>query len=60
MINKVGQIMLYVNNQDEAVSFWTELGVSEENTTAIEFYRSIGMITKGRKMEITLNYRCFS
>ncbi len=24
MINKVGQIMLYVNNQDEAVEFWTE------------------------------------
>ena len=24
MINKVGQIMLYVHNQDEAVRFWTE------------------------------------
>jgi lactoylglutathione lyase len=24
MINKVGQIMLYVNNQDAAVKFWTE------------------------------------
>ena len=24
MISKVGQIMLYVNNQDEAVRFWTE------------------------------------
>jgi len=32
-----------------------ELGVSEENTTAIEFYRSIGMTTKSRKMEIILN-----
>ncbi|MEC0229932.1 VOC family protein [Paenibacillus alba] len=35
MINKIGQIMLYVNNQDEALKFWTEkLGfslVSEEN-----------------------------
>jgi lactoylglutathione lyase len=35
MINKVGQIMLYVNNQDEAVSFWIEkLGfnvISEED-----------------------------
>jgi len=35
MISKVGQIMLYVNNQDEAVEFWTEtLGfsvISEEN-----------------------------
>ncbi|MER2090740.1 MAG: VOC family protein [Sporosarcina sp.] len=24
MITKVGQIMLYVNDQDEAVTFWTE------------------------------------
>lgn len=24
MINKIGQIMLYVSNQDEAVKFWTE------------------------------------
>lgn len=24
MINQIGQIMLYVNNQDEAVNFWTE------------------------------------
>ncbi|MGM0780162.1 MAG: VOC family protein [Bacillota bacterium] len=24
MIKQVGQIMLYVNNQDEAVDFWTE------------------------------------
>ncbi|MCA0149644.1 MULTISPECIES: VOC family protein [Rossellomorea] len=24
MMTKVGQIMLYVNNQDEAVQFWTE------------------------------------
>lgn len=35
MINKVGQIMLYVNNQDESVNFWTEkLGfsvISEED-----------------------------
>ena len=35
MFTKVGQIMLYVDNQDEAVNFWTEkLGfivTSEEN-----------------------------
>lgn len=35
MISKVGQIMLYVNNQDEAVLFWKEkVGfsvISEEN-----------------------------
>ena len=24
MITKIGQIMLYVNNQDDAVQFWTE------------------------------------
>ena len=24
MISKIGQVMLYVNNQDEAVNFWTE------------------------------------
>ncbi|MGG0412148.1 VOC family protein [Peribacillus simplex] len=24
MINRVGQIMLYVNNQDESLKFWTE------------------------------------
>lgn len=36
MFSKVGQIMLYVNNQDEAVDFWTgKLGFSvidEENS----------------------------
>jgi ribosomal protein S18 acetylase RimI-like enzyme len=32
-----------------------ELGVSEKNTSAIEFYRSIGMKTKNRKMEIILD-----
>lgn len=35
MINQVGQIMLYVNNQDDAVHFWTEkldfTVISEEN-----------------------------
>ncbi|WP_368505140.1 VOC family protein [Alkalihalophilus sp. As8PL] len=35
MFSKIGQIMLYVNNQDEAVKFWTEkLGftvISDEN-----------------------------
>lgn len=32
-----------------------ELGVSENNPDAIEFYESIGMTTKSRKMEIKLN-----
>ncbi|MBE1440804.1 VOC family protein [Paenibacillus sp. OAS669] len=35
MISKIGQIMLYVNNQDAAVEFWTEKAgfkvLSEEN-----------------------------
>jgi len=35
MINKVGQIMIYVNNQDDALQFWTEkagfIKVSEQD-----------------------------
>ena len=35
MITKIGQIMLYVNNQDETVKFWTEKAgfsvISEED-----------------------------
>ncbi|MCY9533211.1 MULTISPECIES: VOC family protein [Paenibacillus] len=35
MINQIGQVMLYVNNQDQAVQFWTEkvgfIVVSEDN-----------------------------
>lgn len=34
-----------------------ELGVSEKNVSAIEFYESIGMTTKSRKMEITFQPR---
>ncbi|WP_082232947.1 VOC family protein [Halobacillus massiliensis] len=42
MINKVGQIMLYVNNQDEAVKFWTgkvgfSLISSEENEQGMKW-----------------------
>ncbi|MGP4075832.1 GNAT family N-acetyltransferase [Halobacillus sp. K22] len=32
-----------------------ELGVTEKNSSAIEFYKSIGMTTKSRKMELKLN-----
>ncbi|MFQ3545746.1 GNAT family N-acetyltransferase [Halobacillus rhizosphaerae] len=32
-----------------------ELGVSEKNTSAIEFYRSIGMATKSRKLELKMS-----
>lgn len=39
MMDKVGQMMLYVSNQDEAAKFWTEkLGfclISEENYFAV-------------------------
>ncbi|MEQ7054072.1 VOC family protein [Paenibacillaceae sp. P-4] len=35
MINQIGQVMLYVNDQDQAVQFWTEkvgfIVVSEDN-----------------------------
>ncbi|MCA1031165.1 GNAT family N-acetyltransferase [Bacillus timonensis] len=31
-----------------------ELGVSEKNSSAIEFYQSLGMATKSRKMEMKL------
>lgn len=35
MIHKIGQIMLYVNNQDESLKFWTEkagfIVIAEEN-----------------------------
>ncbi|MBG9736641.1 VOC family protein [Paenibacillus alvei] len=35
MINRIGQVMLYVNDQDQAVQFWTEkvgfVVVSEDN-----------------------------
>ncbi|MFP3471366.1 VOC family protein, partial [Micrococcus sp. SIMBA_144] len=37
MINQIGQIMLYVDNQDEALAFWTEkVGfhhIEEENNS---------------------------
>lgn len=41
MISKVGQVMLYVNNQDEAVDFWSKkLGfavVADENSHGIRW-----------------------
>ncbi|MFD1863626.1 VOC family protein [Planococcus chinensis] len=41
MISKVGQVMLYVNNQDEAVEFWTKkLGftvVADEKTEGMRW-----------------------
>lgn len=41
MISKVGQVMLYVNNQDEAVDFWSKkLGfavAADENSQGIRW-----------------------
>ncbi|MGO1060660.1 VOC family protein [Planococcus sp. FY231025] len=41
MISKIGQVMLYVNNQDEAVEFWTKkLGftvVADEKTEGMRW-----------------------
>jgi lactoylglutathione lyase len=41
MINKIGQIMLYVNNQDESLAFWTEKAgfklVAEENNEYVRW-----------------------
>ncbi|MDQ0483709.1 GNAT family N-acetyltransferase [Guptibacillus hwajinpoensis] len=46
----------YVFDLGKNLSFDSiELGVSVKNTFAIEFYKSIGMTTKSRKMEIILN-----
>lgn len=62
MINKVGQIMLYVNNQDEAVEFWTEkVGfsvISEEDNG--QGFRWIEIApTKGSETSIILHNKEF-
>lgn len=62
MIHKVGQIMLYVNNQDEAVDFWTEkVGftvVSEENNGQGMRWIEIAP-TKGAETSIILHNKEF-
>ncbi|WP_054025609.1 VOC family protein [Bacillus sp. FJAT-28004] len=62
MISKVGQIMLYVNNQDTAVQFWTEkVGfqvISEENNG--QGFRWIEIApTKGADTTIILHNKEF-
>lgn len=61
MISKVGQIMLYVNNQDEAVDFWTEkVGfsvVSEENNGEMRWIEIAP--TKGAETSIILHNKEF-
>lgn len=41
MIHSIGQIMLYVHNQDEALKFWTEIigfsVIAEENSSEIRW-----------------------
>ncbi|WP_078414864.1 VOC family protein [Priestia abyssalis] len=62
MISKVGQIMLYVNNQDEAVDFWTEkVGfsvISEENNSQGMRWIEIAP-TKGAHTSIILHNKEF-
>ncbi|MBT2679287.1 VOC family protein [Bacillus sp. ISL-35] len=62
MLSKVGQIMLYVNNQDEAVKFWTEkLGfsvIAEENNN--QGFRWIEIApTQGAETSIVLHNKDF-
>jgi len=62
MISRVGQIMLYVNNQDEAANFWTEkLGfcvISEENNGQGMRWIEIAP-TKGAETSIILHNKEF-
>jgi len=57
MISKVGQIMLYVNNKDEAMDFWTEkVGfsvISEENNGEMRWIEIAP--TKGAETSIILH-----
>ncbi|MCM3600920.1 VOC family protein [Robertmurraya korlensis] len=61
MINKVGQIMLYVTNQDEAKAFWTEkVGfqvVSEEDNG--QGFRWIEVAPKNAETSIILHNKEF-
>jgi ribosomal protein S18 acetylase RimI-like enzyme len=53
----IGNILLnYVIDYGKSLNVDSiELGVSEANSSAIEFYESYGMTTKSRKMEYKLN-----
>ena len=61
MITNVGQIMLYVNNQDEAVTFWTEkLGfrvIAEEDNG--QGFRWIEVAPDGAATSIVLHNKEF-
>ncbi|MCY9514787.1 VOC family protein [Paenibacillus apiarius] len=62
MVSKLGQVMLYVSNQDEAVDFWTEkLGfsvISEENNGQGMRWIEIAP-TKGAETSIILHNKEF-
>lgn len=60
MINKIGQVMLYVNNQDDSKDFWTEkLGfevITEETNGPM---RWIEVAPKGAATSIVLHSKEF-
>jgi lactoylglutathione lyase len=60
MINKIGQIMLYVNNQEESKNFWTEkLGfevILDETNGPMRF---IELAPKGAATSIVLHNKDF-
>ncbi|WP_019912200.1 VOC family protein [Paenibacillus sp. HW567] len=60
MINKIGQVMLYVNNQDESRDFWIEkLGfevISDETNGPMRF---IEVAPKGAATSIVLHNKEF-
>jgi lactoylglutathione lyase len=56
MVSKLGQVMLYVNNQDQAVKFWTEkLGFSVIAEEKNGDMRWIEIAPKGAETSIVLN-----
>jgi len=61
MISQVGQIMLYVNNQDEAVEFWTKkLGfqvISEEDNGQMRWIEIAP--ANGAETSIILHHKAF-
>lgn len=61
MINKLGQVMVYVSNQDEAVKFWTEkVGfevVAEENNGEMRWIEIAP--SKGNETSIILHNKEF-
>ncbi|REK61935.1 MAG: glyoxalase/bleomycin resistance/extradiol dioxygenase family protein [Cohnella sp.] len=60
MISKLGQVMLYVKNQDQAVKFWTEkLGFSVIAEEKNGDMRWIEIAPKGAETSIVLHNKAF-